>query len=81
MLFSNSACTCGRYEEERFRYDYVDRAKKLPGAGQYNTTGAVGVQPQSSKKTMPIYGFGSSTRDNRDKVRGLCCLLTSRESS
>lgn len=54
--------------EERFRYDFVDRAKKLPGAGQYNTTSAVGVQPQSSKKTMPIFGFGSSTRSNRDKV-------------
>lgn len=54
--------------EERFRYDFVDRAKKLPGAGQYNTTSAVGVQTQSSKKTMPIFGFGSSTRGNRDKV-------------
>jgi len=54
--------------EERFRYDFVDRAKKLPGAGQYNTTSAVGVQTQSAKQTMPIYGFGSSTRSNRDKV-------------
>jgi len=46
------------------------------GAGQYNTTSAVGVQTQSAKKTMPIFGFGSSTRDNRDKV-GRCRLTPS----
>lgn len=54
--------------EERFRYDYVDRAAKIPGAGQYNNTSAVGVQADSNKKTAPIYGFGSSTRATRDKV-------------
>jgi len=58
----------GFSSEERFRYDYVDRAAKVPGAGAYNTTSAVGLQADSKKKTAPIYGFGSSTRQKRDKV-------------
>ena len=30
--------------ESRLKYDYVERAAKLPGPGQYKTTNSVGVQ-------------------------------------
>ena len=54
--------------EERFRYDYVDRAAKIPGAGQYNQTRACGAQIVSTKMSLPSFGFGSATRRDRDKV-------------
>lgn len=54
--------------EERFKYDYVERAAKIPGAGQYGHTSAVGIQAQSAKKTLPKYSFGTSTRNRRHKV-------------
>lgn len=54
--------------EERFKYDYVERAAKIPGAGQYNSIGAVGVQSDSKKKSLPKYSFGTCTRNRRHKV-------------
>lgn len=54
--------------EERFKYDYVDRAAKVPGAGQYNQTRACGAQIVSTKMSLPSFGFGSATRRDRDKV-------------
>ncbi len=46
----------------------LERAKKQPGAGQYRVPNAVGVQAESQKRSMPRYGFGSTTREHRDKV-------------
>lgn len=54
--------------EERFKYDYVERASKIPGAGQYNSTSSVGQQPNSKKKTLPKFSFGTCTRNRRHKV-------------
>mmetsp|Transcript_13100 Transcript_13100/g.15822 ORF Transcript_13100/g.15822 Transcript_13100/m.15822 type:complete len:302 (-) Transcript_13100:366-1271(-) len=54
--------------EERFKYDYVERAAKVPGAGQYNSIGAVGSQADSKKQSLPKYSFGSSQREQRSKV-------------
>jgi len=54
--------------EERFKYDFVERAAKVPGAGQYNTVGAVGTQPDSKKQTLPKFSFGSCQREQRNKV-------------
>jgi len=54
--------------EERFKYDYVERAAKIPGAGQYNSTSAVGQQADSKKKTLPNYSFGTCTRHRRHKL-------------
>jgi len=65
---NESAPIYGFGSEERFKYDFVERAAKVPGAGQYQHTSSVGTQADSNKTTMPIYGFGSSTRHNRDKV-------------
>lgn len=54
--------------EERFKYDFVERAAKIPGAGQYGHTSAVGVQADSKKKTLPNYSFGTCTRARRHKL-------------
>ena len=54
--------------EERFKYDYVDRAAKVPGAGSYKQGTACGVQIVSTKMSLPSFGFGSATRRDRDKV-------------
>lgn len=54
--------------EERFKYDFVERAAKVPGAGQYNAIGAVGSQADSKKNSLPKYSFGTSGRDQRGKV-------------
>lgn len=53
---------------QRFKYDYMERAKDLPGAGQYNQYQAVGRQTLSIKKTLPVYSFGTSTRDSCRKA-------------
>ena len=52
----------------RFNYDFVRRAKEQPGAGEYNQGGACGRQQLSSKKSLPLYSFGSATRDQAGKV-------------
>lgn len=63
-----SAPGWGIGSNQRFKYDYIVRAKQLPGAGTYSHTAACGDQAQSSKRTLPKYGFGSSTRDKLKKV-------------
>jgi hypothetical protein len=42
--------------------------QEQPGAGDYNQVGACGQQQLSSKKTLPLYSFGSATRDQAGKV-------------
>ena len=54
--------------ESRLKYDYVERAAKLPGPGQYKSFDSVGTQLNSKKTTLPMYGFGTSDRDHRHKV-------------
>lgn len=51
-----------------YSYDFVRRARESPGAGQYVIHGAVGKQEMSTKKTLPAYRFGSSTRDAVKKI-------------
>ena len=55
-------------KEQRLKYDYVERAKRLPGAGLYDRPGAVGPQVEATKATRPTVGFGTSTRDHAAKV-------------
>jgi len=54
--------------DQRFRYDYVERGAKCPGAGQYEAKPALGNQVLSKKKTGPSYSFGSCERDQQKKV-------------
>lgn len=60
--------TTGLGYGKRFNYDFVKRAKEQPGAGDYDQTAACGKQQLSVKKTLPLYSFGSSTRDQAGKV-------------
>jgi hypothetical protein len=54
---------------KRFQYDYVKRAKEQPGAGEYNATqNACGKQSLSIKKSLPLYSFGTSDRDQARKI-------------
>ena len=46
----------------------MERARKLPGAGQYRTVASVGAQPRSENRTAPKYGFGTGSRDGANKV-------------
>ena len=39
-----------------------------PGPGAYTTATAVSKQVISTKPSLPLYGFGSSTRDHQEKV-------------
>ena len=55
-------------EGAELKYDYVERAKRLPGAGLYDRPGAVGPQVEATKATRPTVGFGTSTRDHAAKV-------------
>lgn len=64
---SNPATTlgCGK----RFNYDFVKRAKAQPGAGEYKSElSACGKQALSKKKSLPLYSFGTSDRDQAAKV-------------
>lgn len=45
-----------------------ERAAKMPGAGQYNQIGACERQYDSKKQSLPVYGFGTCTRQRRHKV-------------
>ncbi len=40
----------------------------LAGVGAYNMYSAVGKQPLSNKKTLPVVGFSKGTRDATKKV-------------
>jgi hypothetical protein len=60
--------TTGMGYGTRFNYDFVRRAKDQPGAGDYNQSVACGKQTLSMKKTLPLYSFGSSNRDQAGKV-------------
>jgi hypothetical protein len=51
---------------KRFQYDHVKRAMNSPGPGSYAMTASVGKQ--STRESAPIFGFGSSTRENQAKV-------------
>lgn len=64
---TNPATTlgCGK----RFNYDFVKRAKEQPGAGEYkDEQPACGKQALSKKKSLPLYSFGTSDRDQARKV-------------
>ena len=64
---SNQATTLGY--GKRFNYDFVKRAKEQPGAGEYvKDSNACGKQPLSVKKSMPLYSFGTSDRDQAAKM-------------
>lgn len=60
----------------RFKYDFLTRARDMPGAGQYNINGAVGKQTLSNKKTLPTAKFGTSTRDAAKKVTRIGCATS-----
>jgi hypothetical protein len=54
---------------KRFQYDFVKRAKEQPGAGEYvKDSNACGKQHLSIKKSMPLYSFGTSDRDQAAKM-------------
>ena len=38
------------------------------GPGNYTSQGSVGKQPLSTKQSPPVFGFGTSTRNQQDKV-------------
>eukprot|EP00892_Ulva_mutabilis_P007404 jgi/Ulvmu1/5035/UM021_0052.1 len=64
---SNPATTLGF--GKRFNYDFVKRAKEQPGAGEYKgEQPACGRQALSKKKSLPLYSFGTSDRDQARKV-------------
>lgn len=64
---TNPATTLGF--GKRFNYDFVKRAKEQPGAGEYQgELPACGKQTLSKKKTLPLYSFGTSDRDQAKKV-------------
>jgi hypothetical protein len=60
--------SCGLGCGKRFNYDFVKRAKEQPGAGDYNQTVSCGKQQLSMKKSLPLYSFGTSSRDQAGKV-------------
>lgn len=64
----HSSQTTGLGYGTRFNYDFVRRAKEQPGAGDYAQSVACGKQQLSIKKTLPLYSFGSSNRDQAGKV-------------
>lgn len=64
---TNQATTLGF--GKRFQYDFVKRAKEQPGAGEYvKDSNACGKQHLSVKKSMPLYSFGTSDRDQAAKM-------------
>jgi hypothetical protein len=54
--------------DHRFVYDYVIRASKLPGVGQYRHYGSVGPQVESRKSTRAMYTFGTCKREQREHM-------------
>jgi hypothetical protein len=58
---------------KRFSTDAKHPLHSSPGAGQYAANkSALGKQVYSKKKTLPSYGFGSSTRDG---ARHVCPMI------
>lgn len=53
---------------ERFSYDHVKRAASAPGPGAYTLGAAVGPQVASTKHSAPMPGFGTSNRDQMQKL-------------
>ena len=51
----------------RFKDPDIERHKKLPGP-DYTQPGSLGLQPSSTRRTEPLPGFGSSTRDHMTKM-------------
>ena len=54
---------------QRFYDPELERTKKLPAPDAYTVGSGLGPQNVSTKRTAPLPGFGSCTRDNTDKVR------------
>ena len=52
----------------RFAYEHVNRAATSPGPGSYVLGQAVGPQFSSTKTSAPMPGFGTSNRDQMQKV-------------
>ncbi|KXZ56623.1 hypothetical protein GPECTOR_1g561 [Gonium pectorale] len=48
---------------DRLKDKYEALSKTMPAAGQYETWNSIGKQTLSLSRTMPAYGFGSSSRD------------------
>lgn len=46
----------------------VAKSTNMPGPGAYEIATAVGVQASSTKRSLPRFGFGTSTRENVAKV-------------
>lgn len=53
---------------KRFQYDHVKRAAASPGPGQYTSNSSVGTQPQSTRSSAPIFGFGTGDRSHQAKL-------------
>ena len=58
----------GTSSEKRFNNPDLERTKKLPAPDAYNSPSMLGPQSSSTKRSMPLPGFGSSTRDHMTKV-------------
>lgn len=58
----------GQGSEKRFNNPDLERTKKLPAPDAYPAPSMVGPQASSTKRSMPLPGFGSSTRDHMGKV-------------
>jgi len=50
------------------RFDKQGSTGWVPGPGQYGLRPSVGAQADSKKPSLPKFGFGSSTREDREKV-------------
>ncbi|KAG2450076.1 hypothetical protein HYH02_000180 [Chlamydomonas schloesseri] len=51
------------HRTNRLREKYDQLSKTMPAVGQYETWNSIGKQTLSLSKTMPAYGFGSSSRE------------------
>jgi hypothetical protein len=58
----------GTGSEKRFNNPDLERTKKLPAPDAYECPSMLGPQASSSKRSAPLAGFGSSTRDHMAKV-------------
>ena len=53
---------------DRFRYPETERAKQLPAPGDYRMPSGQGRQVLSRTVSAAKYGFGTTQRDQRDKM-------------
>jgi hypothetical protein len=58
LIFSTNALPCGQFSPS---------LQDLPPVGRYETWHAIGKQPLSNFKTLPAFGFGSSSFDKESK--------------